>query len=369
MTPKERLLAVLRGETPDVVPWFADLSHWFYARRSQRFAPSPEKQIDYDMVDLYKEVGAGIYIELGGILGISYEGDVRETQTIEGDRFLWTVETPVGKLQEVRLYNETSSSWDIARRMVQSPADLGIVRYVMERRRFVPLFDKYRKMVEACGEHGLPYACGVPYSGLGFFMSRFMGVENTVYALCDAPAAMAATIALINEVNLQAIELLCASPAEVVFVSDNLSSDVQTPALFDRFSSSYYGKAADMVHAAGKHFAAHLDGRVRGLLSRLVACGVDVADAVTPGPTGDMTPAEIRAEAGPEIVLSGGVSPVKWSPATSDEDFIAHVRKWLDLRHISPRLIMSDGDQVPPETDRRRIGMMREVVEEYGQYR
>ena len=28
MTPRERILAVLKGEKPDLVPWFGDLDYW-----------------------------------------------------------------------------------------------------------------------------------------------------------------------------------------------------------------------------------------------------------------------------------------------------------------------------------------------------
>ena len=368
MTPKERLLAVLHGETPDVVPWFADLSHWFNAERKRRFIPSQDKEPDYEMIGLYKEAGAGIYIELAGILETVYEGDVEETQRIEGDRFYWTLTTPVGEIKEIRIYNSLSFSWDIIRRMVQSIDDVKVVRYAMERRNFIPRFDVYHKLVEACGDYGLPYACGVPYSGLGFFISRFMGIEQTIYALYDFPEEMHEIIGLINSVNLKAIKCLCTSPAEVILISDNLSSDVQSPALFNRYSADYYTKAAEMIHNSGKFFAVHLDGRVRGLLRCLTECGVDIADALTPKPTGDMTPHEIRAEGGNEIILSGGVSPVFWSPDTSERDFTAHVREWLDLRKISPRLIMSDGDQTPPGTSLRRIKLMREIVGEFGRY-
>ena len=108
MTPRERLLAVLHGETPDAVPWFADLSNWFNAERKQRFIPSQDKEPDYEMIDLYKEAGAGIYIELAGILETIYEGDVEETQHIEGDKFYWTLATPVGEITEIRIYNDQS---------------------------------------------------------------------------------------------------------------------------------------------------------------------------------------------------------------------------------------------------------------------
>ncbi len=37
MTPKKRVLTVFRGEVPDSVPWFADLSYWFAAENHSFF--------------------------------------------------------------------------------------------------------------------------------------------------------------------------------------------------------------------------------------------------------------------------------------------------------------------------------------------
>jgi uroporphyrinogen-III decarboxylase len=68
------------------------------------------------------------------------------------------------------------------------------------------------------------------------------------------------------------------------------------------------------------------------------------------------------------MVLMGGISPCKWLPATSEKDFIAHVKEWLDLRKVSSRLVQSAGDQVPPGTELKRIKLMYDLVEEYGRY-
>ena len=35
MTERERLIKVLKDETPDRVPWFADLGHWYRAERRE----------------------------------------------------------------------------------------------------------------------------------------------------------------------------------------------------------------------------------------------------------------------------------------------------------------------------------------------
>ena len=39
MTLRERILAVYRGETPDVVPYMLDLSHWFYHKKPPALGP------------------------------------------------------------------------------------------------------------------------------------------------------------------------------------------------------------------------------------------------------------------------------------------------------------------------------------------
>jgi uroporphyrinogen-III decarboxylase len=96
--------------------------------------------------------------------------------------------------------------------------------------------------------------------------------------------------------------------------------------------------------------------------------GADCADAVTPAPMGDLSPAQCRAEAGPDFILSGGVSPDLWMPQTPMDAFEAKVRQWLELKHVSPRLIANVGDQVPPHADEQRITIMRDLVEQYGRY-
>ena len=75
-----------------------------------------------------------------------------------------------------------------------------------------------------------------------------------------------------------------------------------------------------------------------------------------------------RKEAGPDVILSGGVAPHFWTHDASDHEFEKAVLDWLELRHESPRLIANAGDQVPPDAREHRIGMMRELVAGHGRY-
>ena len=166
---------------------------------------------------------------------------------------------------------------------------------------------------------------------------------------------------------LEMVDIYCGSPAPHMIFTDNLSSDVQSPEMFKRYSFNHYKAIADRFHAVGKTVSAHVDGRMNNILSLVEASGIDVADACTPAPTGDLTPMEIRQQAG-NMVIMGGISPCMWLPGTPEKQFIAHVRQWLDTRKVSPRLVQSAGDQVPPGTRLDRIRLLYNLVEEYGRY-
>jgi uroporphyrinogen-III decarboxylase len=237
----------------------------------------------------------------------------------------------------------------------------------MRRRTFAPQWDKYQAWTDAVGDLGVVYL-PAGYSALGQLMNYWMGPEQVVYATVDCPDLLREVVDSVNDNNLELIDLLAQSPAEVIIMGDNFSSDLQPPAFFEEWSARYYAEAVRRLHATGKCVAVHIDGRLRGALRMIRDTGADCGDAITPTPMGDLTPAECRAEAGPEFILSGGVSPDLWLPNVPVDVFTAKVREWLELRHVSPRLIANAGDQVPPGADEDRIRVMRDLVERYGTY-
>jgi hypothetical protein len=123
---------------------------------------------------------------------------------------------------------------------------------------------------------------------------------------------------------------------------------VQSPAWFARYSAAHYRKLAAIARDANRPLSIHIDGRLRGLLKAMTDCGISAADAVTPAPWGDLTPAQCREEAGPSLVLSGGVPPDSFAESVPLAVFDAQVEAWLALRHHSRALVIAPGDQLPP---------------------
>lgn len=369
MTLRQRLLAVFRGETPDCVPAYADLSHWHVSETDATFVPvrTQDTVSDRRLFALHRELGLGCHLLGPTLYRVRYDGDVQEQITCEGGLFRHRIATPLGSIEEQRRWNPASWSYDITHRMLQGVEDLKVLNYAYRRRRAEPAYEGFAEYDRLVGEAGVVAGVG-GYSGLGFLMSRYMGVERTVYALADHPAPVEETIELVNRVRLEEMAITARSPAPFVLFSDNLSSDIHAPRLFERYMRPFYSAMAEACHAAGKWLSVHLDGRVHGLLAPLRDCGADCAEAVTPRPDGDLPADRIRAEAGPGLILWGGVPASIWQAWTPDEEFVRCVRRWLELRRVSPRLVAAPGDQIVPGTPRRRLEMFRELVEEHGCY-
>lgn len=373
MTERERILTVYRGQLPDRVPFLLDLSHWFNQRHNIPFDLSDSmREPNLPLIEYHKKVGAGFYVaNRFSCYDIVYPDDVVNTVSkkifARGLEIVWQIETPIGTIERRRRWEEQSYSWCISKWGIRTEQDLRVFEYAMRRARFVPAFERYEKWQQAIDDFGTLYMPST-YSAMGFLLSLWMGIEKTIYATADMPEVMTDVIGAVNENLLTIIDILCRGPGEVIFMGDNFSSDIQSPRFFRRWSAPFYREAFKRIKVAGKHSAVHVDGRLRGLLREFSEIGADCIDAVTPYPEGDLTPKECREEAGPNLILSGGVPPAVWVENQSDDDFRKSVLDWLEIRKASPRLIAAAGDQVPPFAPEHRIGMMRDLVEKFGTY-
>lgn len=78
MTPKERIEAVYRGNTPDQVPFMLDLSHWYYHKNRLSWDLSKSyDEPEYELIDYHKRHGVGFYMpNLGSFFSVSDPDDV-----------------------------------------------------------------------------------------------------------------------------------------------------------------------------------------------------------------------------------------------------------------------------------------------------
>ncbi len=371
MTPRERTLAVYRGETPDVVPYMLDLSHWFYHRNRLPWDLSRAyERPECALINYHKCAGAGFYMpNLGMFYEVHHAPDVMATtaKSPDGREITWRYETPLGTIERARRWEAQTYAWGISKWGVESEHDLKVLGRALAGRVYTPRWDLYQAWADCVGDAGVVYL-SAGYSAMGHLLNYWLGVERTVYAAVDWPDTMRQVVDRVNANTLECIDMLAASPAEVIIMGDNFSSDIQPPSFFEQWAKPFYVEALRRLHAAGKYVAVHIDGRLRGALGMFRDLGADCADAVTPRPMGDLEPEACREEAGTDMILSGGVSPDLWLPDADLEDFKGAVMRWLALKRRSARLIANAGDQVPPGAEEDRIAIMRDLVERHGAY-
>ena len=373
MTMRERILAVYRGETPDMVPYMLDLSHWFYHKNRMPWDLSAAyARPEYELIAYHKQAGAGFYMpNLGSFYGATYGADVRSAVSkvyCDGvPEIVWRLTTPLGSIERRRMWEEMSYSWAITRWGVKTEQDLRVLGYALASLTYAPQWDRYQAWVDEVGDMGVVYL-SAGYSAMGHLLNYWLGVSGTAYAAADWPDTLREVVDQINDNNLKLIDLLATSPAEIVIMGDNFSSDLQPPRFFEKWSRPYYTEAIRRLHAAGKYVAVHIDGRLRGAIGMIRDAGADCGDAITPAPMGDLAPLACREEAGPQFILSGGVPPNLWLPEAPVEAFKKSVLDWLALKQYGPRFIANAGDQVPPHAVEERIEIMRDLVEKHGRY-
>ncbi|MCA1808301.1 MAG: uroporphyrinogen decarboxylase family protein [Kiritimatiellia bacterium] len=368
MLPNERVRAVYQGAQPDQVPLALDLSHWYRKNYKVPFDLNGFRRVEQGLVDLHRKLGAVCYVETGSFYRLeSIDPRVRIEAGTRDGVFTTRISTPCGSLHEERVFDPGSYSYNIRKHLLESPADFPVIECLMANLRCRPCWDYYRSWQAALGDLAFLYA-QLPYSGSGYLMARHLGVENTVYAVMDYPEQVRRLVQAVNQCNLRILDTIIDGPFETLLISDNYDSNVQTRAYFDAYAREYYTEVARRLHQKGKYLAVHVDGESRGVLAWLAECGVDCADALTPRPMFSATPAEMRRQAGPNLIMSGGIPATIFSPRTSDADFVECVRRWLETKASSSRLIMAAGDQVPTDASYDRIAMLPELVEKFGAY-
>jgi hypothetical protein len=78
------------------------------------------------------------------------------------------------------------------------------------------------------------------------------------------------------------------SPSEVIRYGGNVDSILVSPPMFRRYYSPSYSRFAEILHEKDKFLSVHMDGRLRNLAHEIATSKVDVVEAFTPPPMGDL---------------------------------------------------------------------------------
>jgi hypothetical protein len=366
MTPRERVLSVLKGEKPDFVPWLADLDYYATALITRGKKPKGFQNTD-EYIAWHRDLGVGFYQQASWPYKEIYEGcEVREwwEDQIRHRRIV----TPKGTLQERWQWSDLTVSQAPLERLVKGLEDLPAYRYLFSHIRYEPDYSMAKLRWDQVAEMGI-VMCFLPWSPLMRMIVVDAGIENVVMMRADAVDEINETVGVVKESLDRASAVAVESPAEVLMITENLSSEVVGERLFEQYLRPSYVEWSGKILAAGKYSCIHMDGTLAGLLRQVTEIGFSFIEAMTPAPVGDVAVKDWnRFRDGSKTIYWGGIPGSYFTPLVNDEEFDRHVKEVLSLMRRDGRMVLGVADQVPPDGLERRIRRVSQLVEEFGAY-
>jgi len=382
MTHRARMLAAIRGESTDQLPWAPRLDLWAIAQQAR--GTLPPALAGLDTAGLADALGVGCHavradytrprdrreLMLRGIgfdnhpdypfrvevrgLPVAFEHDAGNLRT--------RVTTPAG---DVVLHLELTR--EMARNGISIPFvhsyavrtldDLEAVARMFEHLEVIPTPAAYAEFRRRIGERGLAVATGpIAASPLHLLLHELMPMEQFFYLYADERERLLALARRLEPFYEAVLDAVLQCDAEVVFWGANYDQDLTWPPFFAEEIAPWLQRVARRLHAAGKLLLTHCDGENQRLLPHYPACGFDIAESVCPTPMTRCTLAELRQGFGPRTTVWGGIPSVILLDTEMDDDAFG---RYLDavLREAAQgsRLILGVSDNVPPDANLARL--------------
>jgi hypothetical protein len=350
MTGRERILAALRRQKVDRVPWSPLIDSYLLSS----LPPGGPR----DKFELCRRIGADIFDWHPQGRTLQYRNVEIDTRQ-SGDDVFTTIRTPVGTLTERRMVTPVTTF--IAEPKIKTSADLAPYRFWIENTQIEP-DDSVRKSQQLCGDDGLAIVCG-PQSPAQLLIGEESGLENFYFLLADHDRELTDLLDAMHAKNLETYRVLAQEPAVAILAPEDVSTTTMSPEICGRFTFRYLDDYGDVAHAAGKLLLGHMCGRLAGMASLIAASRIDGVESVTPPDIGDMPIDRARA-AWPGKILIGGLEPAKLATLSAAE-VRAYVRDTLVAAGPGDGFILSTGDATPYGTPLENLRAVSQAIETF----
>lgn len=373
MTERERVLAAIRGEVPDRLPWLPRLEFW--RRAKLRDGTLPAKLRSLDLVELAEKLGVGCYQVVPDFTDWERETDMADQalglfrlpvlvyeNTLEGvDRkvsrnggeTIVEYHTPIGSIRTRTVFTEqmlaagASIPWTMEH-AIQKPEDFEVIGYIFSHLRVEPRLEGYLARREQVGERGIVVAF---LSGtacpMHHIMKELMPIDQFFFALHDYPEKVEKLVEQMEPCYQRMKEIALDSPAEVVLLGANYDDTITYPPFFEKHFVPPLRRYAEQLHRKGKYLMCHTDGENRKLFKHYEAAGFDIADSVCPYPMTSCTLEDFRDAFADRVTIVGGIPSVLLCPeSTSEEEFRRQIDDLLRKYRGASRLILGVSDMV-----------------------
>ena len=366
MTHREPLLNILEGKQADCLPWFGDLDYWANSLVKRSLKPKDFIQSD-EYIQWHADLNVGYYLQ--GYF--PYKQIIEQCEVVEwyeGHKRYKEINTALGSVRECWEYMPGSYTEGPLEHFLKGAEDLPILKHIYENTRFEPDYDFAHTRIQQVGDQGV-VLCYLPKSPFMHLLALEAGVMSVTMIALTVPDEFQDLLEVMKMAFDQAAQIAVESPAEVLMIPENLSSEMVGPEFFELYMRPYQEEWTTKIREAGKYSYIHIDGSLAGLLKEEASVGFTVLEALTPHPVGDLKWEELVDFVGDsKSILWGGIPGAYFTANVSEEEFERHVKRMIEIMVKEPRYVLGVADQVPPDGLEERVRRVGELVEQYGKY-
>jgi hypothetical protein len=280
MNIRERILSALNWEEPDRIP--LTIYDWMIPRgETER---------------MLRKAGVGLILRLP-----AHQVEHREVDFISkeywenGKKYVRkTIRTPVGEIHQT-LEPEVAydtSLW-IKEHFIKEPDDYKVMEFVWKDMIIQDNFDVIKEAVRRIGGDGLVYVrlAKVPVQEM---LYQMLGLEQFSLDYYDRRDLFDSLHNSMLKRYEELFDLAADAPIEIILYGDNITSDVVGEERFRNYCMPVYKRTTEKLAGTGKKLAVHLDGRLASLKHTIGEADMDIVEALTPPPMGDVSVKEAR---------------------------------------------------------------------------
>ena len=245
--------------------------------------------------------------------------------------------------------------------LIRRPEDYRVIEFMIRDTHLTENYAAIRDMERDLGSDGVVMgrATRSPYQQM---FIELMGIERLVLDRADGLPELESLRAAMEEQHAKIYQLAAESPAKLIWCPDNLTDWVAGGGLFESYYVPYYNRFAQMLHDAGKVLVTHMDGRLGSLVGAIGRTGIDVAEAFTPPPMGNVSVSQALAAWPKKALWINFPGAVFWQPPA---EITAFTLKLLREGMPSVRFVLGVTENIPQEVRDRALLAVAEGIAAY----
>jgi len=198
-----------------------------------------------------------------------------------------TWQSPIGSISKLIEIEPSYQSEYIVEHFVKTDADYKVLEWIIRNQNYVFNTEKYQMVKQRLGDDGVVLA-RARKTAFQMALIKYIGVEKISIDLYEKKEGLLQLLDTLKMKNRELINVLADSPAELIWLPENLHGPMIGKERFKQFCLPAYNEYEKILLQAGKRMCVHMDGHLKCLVDLIATSKVSVVEAFTPPPDGDL---------------------------------------------------------------------------------